>query len=545
MPVLRRIRLTWVAATFALAAAPQAPVDLHLKPGQPVERPIQTAEVHRYRISLRTGDFVRGTVKQRDVTLTVKAYFPDGSKVRAFSGPAKGSTAFRFVGEIPGDYILELTATAANGGSYVVTLDPIQPMAERLKIRPDEPFRSPRIVRLEKELAGGNSDALIESFWQEVGREGAPLVEKDDGKTALVTFLWRARFETYNVLVVWSPYSQEHPDDYQMARLGQTDIWYKTLKVPHGARFRYQLSPNDTLSRASNAQRFATAQYDPLNPRRRPDNPNLTKYEVSSIAELPGAPPQPWAERNPGVPAGKIERQRFRSEIMGNEREVIVYTPPAYAAGGDSNNLVLLFDATTYTTDVPVPVTLDNLIARGKVASTVVVLVNYPKPDARSEELLANPQFADLIMKELLPWVRQHYRVTADPRQTVVGGLSYGGFAAAFFGLRYPEVFGNVIAQSGSFWWGPGASDATQRNWMAGQWLTAPVSRTNFFLEAGTFENDIRGEGGQILETTRNLRDVLLARGYKVTWQEFAGGHDTIHWRGSIADALMAVLGQK
>ena len=46
-----------------------------------------------------------------------------------------------------------------------------------------------------------------------------------------------------------------------------------------------------------------------------------------------------------------------------------------------------------------------------------------------------------------------------------------------------------------------------------------------------------------VLETNRHLRDVLLAKGYQVTYQQFLGGQDYLSWRGTFADGLLALRG--
>ncbi|MGQ0570857.1 MAG: hypothetical protein ACT4P5_15235, partial [Armatimonadota bacterium] len=67
-----------------------------------------------------------------------------------------------------------------------------------------ETLASPRLAALQKELEVGNRAAL-ENFWQEITKQGAPLVEpvKGESRNVWLTFLWRAKEETKNV-VVWS-----------------------------------------------------------------------------------------------------------------------------------------------------------------------------------------------------------------------------------------------------------------------------------------------------------------------------------------------------
>jgi len=61
-------------------------------------------------------------------------------------------------------------------------------------------------------------------------------------------------------------------------------------------------------------------------------------------------------------------------------------------------------------------------------------------------------------------------------------------------------------------------------------------------MDAGLFEVDYVGSGGAILEPSRNMRDVLLAKGYDVHYREFASGHDYLNWRGTLGDGLITLL---
>jgi len=351
-----------------------------------------------------------------------------------------------------------------------------------------------------------------------------------------------------------------------MHQIPDSDVWYLTLKLPSRARFTYQLSPNDPLTfdgpRA--AQRGATNQADPLN--KNPLSacpPDTSKFDCDSVAELPGAAPQPWLVAKPGVAEGRVEKQTIKSAIQKIDRPVSVYTPANYKADGPPNALLILFDGDALPED-PYPLTtLNNLIAASKIPSTVAVFVDNV-PRRRLVDLVASDEFADFMAKELVPWIRSHYNVTKDPKKTVVTGNSAGGLASTYVALRHPEVFGNVLSRSGAFWWsfehnggicgsrcpesggrgGDGSRDATtEGNIMAKLFLVSPKLPLRFYLAVGTFEYDRNGGGGEILEGTRHLRDVLLAKGYDVHYQQFVGGHDGLSWRGALADGLIALLG--
>ncbi|HMC26670.1 MAG TPA: alpha/beta fold hydrolase, partial [Verrucomicrobiae bacterium] len=218
--------------------------------------------------------------------------------------------------------------------------------------------------------------------------------------------------------------------------------------------------------------------------------------------------------------------------------------------------LLILFDENAYLKNdkqsarVPTEAILDNLIAEKRIPPTVAVFVDNGPGNARSRELPCNPAFADFLNFELVPWVRRLYNVTTDPQHIVVGGSSYGGLAATYAALRHPETFGNVVSQSGSYWWTPpktpGGSDFdsdTEPNWVAKQFIASPKLPVRFYMDAGSDEIDLSGKGASILVPNRHLRDVLLAKGYEVHYQEFNGGHDYLSWRGTLADGLILLMG--
>ena len=435
---------------------------------------------------------------------------------------------------------------------------------------------SPRLRALQTELQA-DRHAALEKFWQEITQQGTPLVEPTPDKSnyLYVTFLWRGNTDTKNVVVNTLDQNNQLADarffaQAQMTLLPNSDIWYRTYRLRNDARFSYRLSPNDALTLLPDlkpeeqAKRLATLQADPLNPRH-----YESRNGDTSIVELPNAPPQPWIKPLPGVPAGKIEERTFKSTILNNERQVWVYTPPGYKTSGQPYHLLVIFDGPTYAAkttseSIPTPTMLDNMLAKGSLPPVVAVMVGNA-PNARLRELWYDAPFNQFLVKELLPWVKRQYHVTADPKKTVVIGGSLGGGASLFAGFSHPEVFGNVISLSGGHMYRqtraelfqplqPGQvfsdEDFPESEWLTRQIAAKPKFALRVYLSVGLLE-DLQWQGTlprfaypSLILATRHLRDVLQAKGYQIFYNEYNGAHEALSWRGTLADGLIALIGK-
>ncbi len=530
---------------------------VELKSGQVRESELSPAQTQSFVISLEDGDFAQIAVNPHGQALIVKTYDPSGKAFRgAELGPGEGK--LNLVAEVPGAYRVEVAAKDRRAsGAYNIALEKLVTLATRLA--PLKPVaESQRIQALRASVERGDRES-VKSFWEEIKKNGAPLIEPiaGDKENMAVTFIWKGTPYTHNVLVLWLPYLGLTPDEFFMARLGETNVWYKTIKVNRKMRLAYTLAPNvgrvrpmslgfdaDAITMAA-----AAAMPDPLNPKRYridPESVDAPEYRGNSILEMPDAPPQPWVTRRPGVPEGRVEKHRFKSTALGNEREIAVYLPPHYTPHAEPYPLLLVFDEEAYLSLVPTPIILDNIISEARVPPVVALLIGNA-PGARDRELVCNPDFSQALVTELLPWAHGLYNFTTDPRHIVLAGSSAGGLAAACSGLWHPEAFGNILVQSGAFHRSPvGSIDAhssSEPNWVARQFIFSPRKPLRFYLDAGSAEFNATGGAESILFCTLTLRDVLRAKGYEVHFQEFEGGHDYLSWRGTLADGLIARLG--
>ncbi|MHA1924742.1 MAG: alpha/beta hydrolase-fold protein [Candidatus Thorarchaeota archaeon] len=415
----------------------------------------------------------------------------------------------------------------------------------------DDNMISPRLTILRQELQRGNNNAL-KDFWQEVVTQGTPLIEPiaGDSERSWLTFLWQAKGDLNGVSVISLVTGLS---DNKMARLMDTDLWYRTCQVRNDLRATYQLEPDDPRVPFKNGEdmlsRFARYKHDPFNPVTfvfEKDEEDPEPFElIRSVIEMPEAPAQPWIVSRDDVSKGRVELHRLRSNILDNERRVWVYTPPGYDTKQDVEyGLVILFDGPSYADKVPTPTILDNLLASGLVPPMVAVFPDSLGVNIRIRELILHSPFNKFLAKELLPWIRENYSVTKNPVKVIVGGASAGGLAAAYAGLEHPELFGNILSQSGAFSFGRPSEEGYE--WITRQFAMKEKLPLKFYLDAGSLETkslrDI-GDAPNLILANRNLVSVLQEKGYPVHYHEFSGGHDYISWRGTFSEGLLSLVG--
>ncbi|WP_368544868.1 enterochelin esterase [Enterobacter soli] len=386
-----------------------------------------------------------------------------------------------------------------------------------------------------------------EAWWQSV--KGPERVR--EGEHYRVTFRWRdpAGNEGASAIKrVWL-YITGVTDHHQNARpqslerVPGTDVWQWQGEFSPGWRGSYCFIPSE------NEQDFAEAVFHGERPDRmalREGWRKLLPHAISdplnahswrggrghavSALEMPDAPVQPgWnAQAQLAEPPRAVT---WQSRRLGNTRRVWIFTTGQNAA---DRPLAVLLDGQFWAESMPVWPALTALTEEGKLPPAVYVLIDVIDTAHRSRELPCNPDFWLAVQDELLPLV--HAAAPFSPRadKTVVAGQSFGGLSALYAGLNWPQRFGCVLSQSGSYWW---PHRGAQQDGLLIEQLKAGEKTARglrIVLEAGRNEPLIfRANQAIFAELQRTQQQVI--------WRQVDGGHDALCWRGGLTQGLMTL----
>lgn len=183
----------------------------------------------------------------------------------------------------------------------------------------------------------------------------------------------------------------------------------------------------------------------------------LVKYWRSTeknLLEVPGDKPMFFQEQQ--VPHGTVHVHRYNSKSLVVTRGLYIYTPPGYETNKDTKYPVLYLlhgmgdTENTWTLVGRANMIVDNLLANNKAKSLVIVMPygHTPSAPSASRSLGNYGAFEKDLIEDVIPYVQKFYRVSRDPKDRALAGLSMGGGQALTIGLGNLEVFGWIGAFS-------------------------------------------------------------------------------------------------
>ncbi len=365
-----------------------------------------------------------------------------------------------------------------------------------------------------------------------------------------VTFWWRdpaGTQQTSTIKRVWL-YVTGVTDHHQNARpqslerIPDTDVWQWQGEFSPEWRGSYCFIPSD------NENDFADAVFEGEQPDRmalREGWRKLLPHAISdplnaqswrggrghavSALEMPEAPVQPgW--NHPDMPYKKPVCITWDSARLKNRRRVWIFT-----TGDESpeHPLAVLLDGQFWAESMPVWPALASLTAERNLPPAVYVLIDVINMEHRNRELPCNPDFWLAVQEELLPLVQQRAPFSDRADRTVVAGQSFGGLSSLYAALHWPQRFGCVLSQSGSYWWPHRGGQ--QDGLLIEQLKTGEISPRGLriLLEAGRNEPLILRANQAILAELHTQQPVI--------WRQVDGGHDALCWRGGLTQGLMTL----
>lgn len=148
------------------------------------------------------------------------------------------------------------------------------------------------------------------------------------------------------------------------------------------------------------------------------------------------------------VPHGVVSHRFFPSTVTGRTESCLVYTPPGYEDSAESYPVLYLQhghgeNEGCWFHQGKVNFIADNLIAAGEAEKCIIVMNNgmVQKRDDQGGIWVDMTALPELLVKDCIPFIEQHYRVRPGRENRAMAGLSMGSMHTSILTLSHPELF--------------------------------------------------------------------------------------------------------
>jgi len=225
---------------------------------------------------------------------------------------------------------------------------------------------------------------------------------------------------------------------------------------------------------------------------------------------------------NPSV-TGDLRLHEFRSRVFHNTRMLRVWLPAEYDAASNINRqypvLYLndgqnLFDRATAFAGVEweVDETADNLIREKIIPPLIIVGIDNAQTERMKEFLpyrtlqppILRPRgrlYPEFLMREIMPFVSERYRIARGPENTGLGGSSLGALISLYTVVKHPGIFRRLLLESPSLYIAQRRILKASRN--CRQWPE------KIYVGIGTREAGREDKDRQVVDDVRELERIL------------------------------------
>jgi len=313
-------------------------------------------------------------------------------------------------------------------------------------------------------------------------------------------------------------------DPLPLRRLAGTDLWSVVVELPRDSRVEYQFE----LRRGEHYERFN----DPGNPRQA-----RGPFGSSSVCHGAGYVTPDWTAFDPDARQGELVDITVPSTAQRRDNRVTLYLPARFRSTA-RYPLLVVHDGGDFLEYAGMKTVLDNLIHRLDMAETVVA---FTHPGDRLVEYPNSSAHARWIATELLGRLEQDLPLAPGRAARALMGSSFGAVASLSTAVRYPDTFGGMLLQSGSFVFTDiggdhgedPAFDPVVR--FVNRYRARPARVTDrLFVSCGVYED--------LIVQNRSMLPVFTEVGMEVDYVESRDGHNWESWRDRLRDGLSWIL---
>ncbi|MDN5803861.1 MAG: enterochelin esterase [Microlunatus sp.] len=309
-------------------------------------------------------------------------------------------------------------------------------------------------------------------------------------------------------------------DPLPLRRIEHTDFWYVVVEIPPDSRVEYQLE----VRRGDHWERFN----DPLNPRRA-----RSPMGESSVCYGLGYQVPDWAVYNPQARSGELVELMIKSQAQRRNNRVTLYLPARFQTRS-RYPLLVVHDGGDFLEYASMKIVLDNLIHRMDMAETVVA---FTYPGDRLREYPNSGPHARWMTRELIGYLEEQFPLVAHPSGRALMGSSFGAIASLTTAVRYPQTYGSMLLQSGSFVFTDiGALQGEDPAFdpvvkFMNRYRAKPIRVADrLFQSCGVYE--------PLIVFNRSMVPVFSGTGMTVNYVESRDGHNWESWRDRLRDGL-------